>query len=318
MTGAVAFAFMAGAIATANPCGFALLPAYFARRLRTDAAGDGDKLEAVVRAFAVGAVTTCGFLLVFGAMGGAVSLGAYWLTGVLPWAGLVIGLVLAALGLAVLTGRHIGVSLPTRAPSSVRSGLASDFLFGIGYGTASLSCTLPIFLAVTGTAITGGLIGSTFSFVAYALGMGTILTTLAVAAALTRGALAAVIGRLLPYVERAGGALLLLAGVYVAYFWGYTLLAPDLPAEGNVIVIGERLSGALRGWLDGTIGRTVIFGLLIVLGCLMAWVIWRRTSAKAAARGRIPRLVRLGDRSMDQYPSQTGIEGNMRHSPPHG
>ena len=84
MTGAVAFAFMAGAIATVNSCGFALLPAYFARRLRTDAAGDGDKLEAVVRAFAVGAITSCGFLLVFGAIGGAVVLGAYWLTGVLP------------------------------------------------------------------------------------------------------------------------------------------------------------------------------------------------------------------------------------------
>ncbi len=231
---------------------------------------------------------------------------------------MVIGLVLAVLGLAVLTGRHIGLSLPTGAPTSVRSELAADFLFGVGYGTASLSCTLPIFLAVTGAAITGGLLDSTFSFVAYALGMGTILTTLAVAAALTRDALAAVIGRLLPYVERASGGLLFLAGVYVAYFWGYTLLAPDLPAEGNVIVIGERLSGALRGWLDGTVGRTVIFGLLIVLGCLVAWVIWRQTSAKAPDRGRIPRLVRLRDRSMDQYPSQTGIEGKMRHSPPNG
>ncbi len=318
MTGAFAFAFMAGAIATANPCGFALLPAYFARRLAADATSSGDRAETIARAFAVGAVTTCGFLLVFGAIGGAVSLGAYWFTGVLPWAGLVIGLVLAALGLAVLTGRHIGLRLPTGAPSSVRSELASDFLFGIGYGTASLSCTLPIFLAVTGTAITGGLLGSTLSFVAYALGMGTILTALAVAAALTRGSLAATIGGLLPHAERASGGLLFLAGVYVAYFWGYTLLAPDLPAEGNVIAIGERLSGALRGWLDGTVGRTVIFGLLIVLGCLMAWVIWRRTSAKAPDRGRIPWLVHLRDRSMDQYPSQTGIEGKMRHSPPNG
>ncbi len=315
MTGAFAFAFMAGAIATANPCGFALLPAYFARRLRTD--GGGDKLETVARAFSVGAVTTFGFLVMFGAIGGTVSLGAYWLTGMLPWAGLVIGLVLAALGLVVLTGRHIGLSLPTRAPTLVRSGLASDFLFGVGYGTASLSCTLPIFLAATGTAITGGLLGSTFSFVAYALGMGTILTTLAVAAALTRGGLAAVIGRALPYIERASGALLFLAGVYVAYFWGYTLLAPDLPGGGSVIVIGERLSAALRGWLDGTAGRTVIFGLLIVLGCLMAWVIWRPTSAKAPGRGRIPWPVRVRNRSLDQYPAQTGTEGKMRHSPRH-
>ena len=58
MTGEFAFAFMVGAVATVNPCGFALLPAYLARRLGTDGSGVSDTSDALLRAFAVGAVTT--------------------------------------------------------------------------------------------------------------------------------------------------------------------------------------------------------------------------------------------------------------------
>jgi len=43
MTGAVAFAFLAGTVATVNPCAFVLLPAYFTRRLEADAAGEPTK-----------------------------------------------------------------------------------------------------------------------------------------------------------------------------------------------------------------------------------------------------------------------------------
>ncbi len=84
-----------------NPCGFALLPAYLARRL-----GGGDESQrgsdAVARALVVGGVTTVGFLLVFGTLGTAISAGAHELRGALPWAGLVIGVGLVLAGAAVL------------------------------------------------------------------------------------------------------------------------------------------------------------------------------------------------------------------------
>ncbi len=276
MTGELAFAFLLGTVATVNPCGFALLPAYLARRLGTDGSGVSDTSDALVRAFAVGAVTTAGFLVVFGIIGGAVSLGALWLSSTLPWAGLVIGLVLAAMGVAVLAGRAVRVNLPMVKSAAAGSDLRGDFLFGVGYGIVSLSCTLPIFLAVTGTAATGGMIASVFSFVTYAFGMGTILTALAVGAALSRSGLAAVMGSLLPYVNRTSGVLLFLAGMYVATFWGYAIFSPQLSAEGSVIVIGERLSSALRSWLTGTTGQTAIYASLASLAALCAWAVWRR------------------------------------------
>lgn len=279
MIGELAFAFLLGTVATVNPCGFALLPAYLARRLGTDGSGVSDIGDALVRAFAVGAVTTAGFLVVFGVAGGAVSLGAFWLTVALPWVGLVIGLALAAMGVTVLAGRAVRINLPMAKPVASGNGLRGDFLFGIGYGVASLSCTLPLFLTVTGTAITGGIIASAFSFAAYALGMGTVLTALAVGAALSRGGLAAMMGSLLPYVNRASGALLLLAGLYVVYFWAYAVIPLELPAQESTIVTGERLSSALRSWLAGTTGQTALYGLLTALVAVFAWVAWRHIAS---------------------------------------
>lgn len=280
MIGELAFAFMVGTVATVNPCGFALLPAYLARRLGTDGNASGDTANALARAFAVGAVTTGGFLVVFGGIGGVVSLGAFWLTGTLPWAGLVIGLALAATGVVVLAGRDVGFGLAKLKPAATATALPGDFLFGVAYGVASLSCTLPVFLAVTGTAATGGMFASAFSFVAYTFGMGTILTALAVAAALSRSGLAAVIGRLLPYVHRAAGAVLLLAGVYVAAFWGYAVISPEPTGLGSVIMIGESLSGTLRRLLAGPTGQTAIYVLLALLVTLFAWTVGRRLSSK--------------------------------------
>lgn len=112
MTGAMAFAFLIGTITTVNPCGFVLLPAYLARRLGTGEAGDGNRLDAVLHAITVGASATAGFVLVFGIVGGAMVLGANWLTSGFPWAGFIIGIVLAITGLAVMAGLRIGLRLP--------------------------------------------------------------------------------------------------------------------------------------------------------------------------------------------------------------
>ena len=302
MIGELAYAFLLGTVATVNPCGFALLPAYLARRLGTDGSGVSDTSDALVRAFAVGAVTTAGFLVVFGVAGGAVSLGAFWLTVALPWAGLVIGLALATMGVAVLAGRAVRITLPTVKPAASGNGLQGDFLFGIGYGVASLSCTLPLFLAVTGTAITGDIIASAFSFAAYALGMGTVLTALAVGAALSRSGLAAVMGSLLPYVNRASGALLLLAGLYVVYYWAFAVIPLELPAQESTIVTGERLSSSLRSWLAGTTGQTALYGLLTALVTVFAWVVWRRITSTLRDRNWAARTEGKRDGSIEHAP----------------
>ncbi|HET8893588.1 MAG TPA: hypothetical protein VFM96_05785 [Gaiellaceae bacterium] len=77
MTGTtVSFDFVAGTVATVNPCVFALLPAYLARRVGVED-GTRGSADAVSRALLVGGVTTAGFMLVFGTIGTAIGLGAH-------------------------------------------------------------------------------------------------------------------------------------------------------------------------------------------------------------------------------------------------
>jgi len=281
--GQLAFAFLAGSVATVNPCGFALLPAYLARRLTIEMDGRSPS-AGIGHALAAGSVMTVGFLLIFGIGGGAIALGAGWLTVVFPWVGLVIGVVLAGVGLVVLSGRHVGLNLLPQ-PAAATGGLRGDLVFGLGYGTVSLSCTLPIFLAVMGAATTDGALVGALSVSAYALGMGTVVVTLALGAALSRNGIAFACRSLLPYVTRVSGALLVLAGLYVAYFWGYTLFSPVLPTGGGGIAAGVRLAGSLRGWVGVAAGQLMLYSLLVALSVVTVWVFWRRAIRKSRYRG---------------------------------
>lgn len=276
MTGTLGLAFAAGAVATVNPCGFALLPAYLARRLGSDDGRTGG--EALARALAVGAVTSVGFLLVFATLGTAIALGAHFLTGVVPWAGLAIGVALALAGLAVLAGRRLGLRLPDARVRFPLGGLRGDLVFGVGYGTASLSCTLPVFLAAVGTAVTGSLAGSVLDFVAYAAGMGTVLGALALAAALSRSGLTLALRRVVPYVNRLSGLLLLIAGAYVVYYWSFFLLpGADSRTRGRSLIDGGgRLSSTIATWLGSTTGTTAATATLALLALLALWALRRR------------------------------------------
>ena len=100
------------------------------------------------------------------------------------------------------------------------TGVKDVFLFGIGYGVCSLSCTLPIFLVVVGTALaTGSLAFALTQFLSYGLGMGLILTLVTVSAAVFRGALATKLKALIPYVHRISAVFMVAAGLYIVYYW---------------------------------------------------------------------------------------------------
>lgn len=299
MTGQLTFAFVAGTVATVNPCGFALLPAYLARQLGSGS-DHARRPDSLLRALTVGALTTVGFLLVFGTIGTGIALGARSLTRAIPWAALVIGVALVLAGTAVLFGRHIGIRLPFPARRPAGHGNGSVLLFGLGYGVASLSCTFPVFLVVVGTAITGETLTGSLMFVAYALGMGTILTSLAIAAALSRSGLATSIRRLLPHVNRVSGGLLVLAGAYVVYYWAFFLSGGSSASGRWYAPVGavNRLSSTLQSWFSQGSGQTVSVALAVLLAAFIAWALWRqawkRTAAATTREGRASERVAPG------------------------
>jgi cytochrome c biogenesis protein CcdA len=94
------------------------------------------------------------------------------------------------------------------------------FLFGVAYDTASLSCTLPIFLIVVGTSLAVSDILTTLGqFLLYALGMGMVIMALTIGIALFKGAMVRGLRRALPYIQPVGSLLMILAGSYIVFYW---------------------------------------------------------------------------------------------------
>ncbi|SRR5579884_2217243 len=215
------FAFSAGMLATVNPCGFIMLPAFVSFQLgaRETAFARQPILWRLARALGVALVVTAGFLVVFAATGGVFAVGGRVLMRAVPWAGLLIGVALIAVGIAGLWGKTILLRLPNLGARKPSSGLLPLFLFGISYAIASLSCTLPIFLVVVGGALTtGGIVGAFALFLTYGIGMGAVLAIVAVATALVHSAVVQWLKAVSSYVERAGSLLLIGAGLYLAWY----------------------------------------------------------------------------------------------------
>jgi cytochrome c biogenesis protein CcdA len=130
-----------------------------------------------------------------------------------------VGLTITAIWL-LATGSTFGILEAGRVQARLGSGVKDVLLFGVGYGVCSLSCTLPIFLVVVGTALaTGGVLYGLTQFVSYGLGMGLVLAVVTVSAALFREAFASRLRRLVPHVHRISALFMLGAGLYIVYYW---------------------------------------------------------------------------------------------------
>jgi cytochrome c biogenesis protein CcdA len=182
-TAALGLAFSAGALASVNPCGFAMLPAMVSFYL-----GQGEEnyparspWQRAQEGLALGALVTAGFLLVFVLAGVLVSLGAGALARVFPLATVAIGAALVVLGVWLYLGGSLNVRVPHLEAARVAGSYRAMFVYGV-------------------------------AFVAYSLGMRLLLTAVALGAALFRGAVSTTLRRALPYVQQVSALLLIVAG----------------------------------------------------------------------------------------------------------
>jgi cytochrome c biogenesis protein CcdA len=265
----VGLALGAGVLAAVNPCGFALLPAYLALLVQGDAQ-DASRPAAVGRALAAAGAMTLGFGAVFGAFGLAISPVAGQVQRHFGWFTIVLGLVVLGVGGWLLAGRSVSLPmLRVGTGPAVRRTAWSMALFGAAYAVASMACTIGPFLAtVVVTFRTGTVAAGVVMFLAYAVGMGLAVGAAALAVALSRGASLGRLRRWGPAFSRAGGALLVVAGGYVAYYGWYELrvLRGDITSD-PVIDAAERVQLALQDALDwlGPAGLAVIVALLVAV-----------------------------------------------------
>ena len=214
------WAFSAGAVATLNPCGFALLPAYLSYLLGQ---ADGSPVHRqFLRGGLAGVSMTAGVMAVFLVAGAVISGLGTALARFIPWLGLAVGGVVAATGLVMLARPSVNPSIPVAhwaASFGRRTGPFVFVAFGAGYGLASLGCTLPIFLVVTTQALAaGGFLPGLIVFLAYALGMGAILLVLSLTTGAGSGLVVRSLRRLVPAIRWIGAGGMVVAGAYLIYY----------------------------------------------------------------------------------------------------
>ncbi|KOX17135.1 cytochrome C biogenesis protein [Nocardiopsis sp. NRRL B-16309] len=281
----------AGALAVLNPCGFALLPAYLALVV---AGEDADGRSAppwrvIGRALATTAALTGGFVTVFGAFAAVAVPLALRVERHLPVVTIAIGLVLVLLGGWLLAGRGLGITLPALRPGGPRRSLRWVYGYGAAYAIASLSCTVAPFLGVTASAVgLGGPVAAAGVFLAYAAGTALVVGIVTVATALAREGVIARLRGALPYVTRAGGALLVAAGAYVAYYGWFELRVFAGGSEHDPVVDAAlRIQSTLQTALFslGPAWLAVVLVVLLVAGGALLLV---RRRVVRAARGLVP------------------------------
>ena len=220
------FAFGAGMVSTVNPCGFAMLPAYlgFYMNSTTNESTEMNLVSKLHNALFVGTIVTLSFVFLFGIFGIVIVAGIRTVITLIPWLGLATGTVL------ILSGSWLwkGNSFYTRFPSSVAgqignpnvSNVRSYFLFGVSYGIASLSCTLPIFLAVVGLTFTETeFLPMFYRFFMYSMGMGTVIILITVGIATFQETSLRLFRKSLPIIQPVSSVLMILAGAYIVFYW---------------------------------------------------------------------------------------------------
>jgi cytochrome c-type biogenesis protein len=278
-----------GMVATVNPCGFAMLPAYLAYFLGIDDREGGVPRATVATALRVALAVSAGFLAVFAVAGLAVELTSLPVYENVPWISIVIGLALLALGLAMLGGFQLNVRLPRLDRGGRERTVGSMFVFGVSYAIASIGCTLPLFLsAVSGTINRESVADGLMVFGIYALGMTLVLVGLTMAMALARTSIVRFLRRVQPYIGRVAGGLVALAGAYVAYYGWLELRVARasggaIPSSGVTDVV-TGWSYDVSDWIERTGSVKLAVGLGIAIAAVVLAVYGRRQGARRSMR----------------------------------
>lgn len=214
------YAFGAGMVASANPCGILLLPSYVTYQMQ-DLGLKGNAGRRLILSLSIAFFVTLGFTLVFVSIGLLIFFSGNWILPLFPYFGLLIAVTMTVLGVWILaSNKTISILDPKMFQVKPRQNVWNAFVFGLTYALGSLSCTLPIFLVVVGVSFSGdSIISSIGNFLSYSLGMGLIILFVTTGTALFRRMMAKWLRSITPHIHRLSALFLIGAGVYLLYYW---------------------------------------------------------------------------------------------------
>ncbi|HUP75590.1 MAG TPA: cytochrome c biogenesis protein CcdA [Acidimicrobiales bacterium] len=285
MNGApLALALAAGMVAAVNPCGFSLLPAYEASFVSGDDRNASFELR-MSRAVGSAMAMTAGFVTVFIAVETVVERIADRVREQLPWITIVVGVLLVVAGGAAIAGRNVSMVLPGRKRAVKGTGLVAMTGYGAVNATASLSCTIGPFLAITATATDRSVVAGLATYFAYGFGMGIIILVIATTAALSVRGPTLGLKRLSRYAGRVGGVFMVLGGLYAIWYarWELGVYQGRLRSDA-IIDFGERLRLEFVQLVDAIGAPRLAAVATLVIGTMML-VAWLRRESPRSSKG---------------------------------
>lgn len=214
-------AFSAGMVSAFNPCGIGLLPSYLVYLLSGRIDPSQWKWYSGTLA---GLLMTIGFVLVFGLAGSLLGSLGHLIFSIVPVVSLLVAVALLITSILMWRGTlsvkwSLG-GVVTRVERIFRRGSYVSFVaYGISYGLISLTCSLPVFLAVVAEGLSSGLRGMTMLFGAFALGMGVVVVLLSTLATLARTFVERFIHGAIPAVQKLSAVVMAASGMYLVWYW---------------------------------------------------------------------------------------------------
>jgi cytochrome c biogenesis protein CcdA len=210
----ISLSFTAGLLAVLAPCSLPMLPSFVSYFLCTE-----EKNTSLVSSIFFGFSTVAGFLTIFFAIGILPSYAINILSNRISLVSPFIGAILIILGLGHLLTDYFP-KIPVISTANPKgTGYKAFYLYGLGYGAASMSCSFPIFvLLVLQSASVNGFISILSMFLAYGFGAASILVPLSIAVTYSKELLYRRLMAVLPHVKKINALILLLAGAYMIFY----------------------------------------------------------------------------------------------------
>jgi cytochrome c biogenesis protein CcdA len=205
------FVFTAGIFALFSPCGFPMLPGYISYYIGTKAS--------LGKAIPGGIACTLGLVTMFSIIGVIVATFGSLISLYIPLLEIIAGVFMIFLGLTVMFEIRLPMfDLPVKATK--RKGFIGLFLYGFAYGMATLGCSAPIFFSILSYAIaTGSALQGILTFIVYAIGMGVPLIIVTILVVKAKKLMLKKIVRMMPWIEKISGIILIIIGFYLIYFY---------------------------------------------------------------------------------------------------
>lgn len=228
-TSLIVVAFVTGVLSFFAPCAFPLLPGYMGFVLTRK---EGVKDRPGMRGHVGGGVAAAiGIIAVFSLAGLLVAAAGSAVVAYVSYLAPFIAVIIAVMGLLMLLDRTSWTErLITPMTSKVQTRLSGSsrlspntsglFLYGAGYGVASMGCQAPVFVAIMVAGFVAGGFGNAFLlFIMFGIGMGIMMVLVTVLIGMAKGAVIKKMTSAMPMIKRVSGLILLLAGIYLAWYY---------------------------------------------------------------------------------------------------